>query len=139
MSALTNQQVYSAVMKAADHIERHPELFDFDERSGPHDCGTPACALGRIGFFAGSLYEFWDGSLSIYGVAYRTFGMRDNGDNDGATTFYTRMNQLVGHDWKVDASICAKGLRLLAQDYAPKVEQGSFVDWFQRHAELEVA
>lgn len=45
--------LYNAIMKAADHIERHPNDFNFMQWCVPGSCGSPGCALGWIGFFAG--------------------------------------------------------------------------------------
>ena len=44
--------IYNAILKAADHIERNPHLYDF-YRSNVPNCGTPGCMLGWIGHFMG--------------------------------------------------------------------------------------
>jgi hypothetical protein len=45
--------IYAAVMKAADHIERNPQLFDFMRSTTP-ECGTPGCVLGWVAHFMGA-------------------------------------------------------------------------------------
>lgn len=44
--------IYTAIMKAADTIERHPELYNFLSNEVP-DCGSPGCLLGWIGHHLG--------------------------------------------------------------------------------------
>ena len=44
--------IYSAAMKAADHIERNPGLFSFMEVGVP-ECGTPGCMVGWVAHFMG--------------------------------------------------------------------------------------
>lgn len=102
--------VYEAMMKAADHIEKNPRLFDFDVCAIPNECGTPGCALGWIGVFAGvapgksihAVADYDDGS-SILKVSQRKF--------------YDQMDALVGVDWIDSASLCAVGLRRYAEKY----------------------
>lgn len=124
--------VYSAVMKAADHIERNPGDFDFKSGSVPERCGTPGCALGWIGYFA-KVRDKWLGcggvvpgylGLSpeahpLYGrglVAHQTFA------------FYNRMDAAYGsHEWTYSAPECAKAMRLYAAKYlAPPAPRYDF-------------
>ena len=49
--------VREAILAAADHIETYPKKFSFASVEVPsrRSCGTPGCALGWIGHFAGSI------------------------------------------------------------------------------------
>lgn len=42
--------IRTAILKAADHIERNPETYSFHSNDKP-DCGTPGCMLGWVGVF----------------------------------------------------------------------------------------
>lgn len=44
--------IRDAILKAADHLEANPQLWDFCSSTVP-DCGTPGCAAGWIGHFRG--------------------------------------------------------------------------------------
>lgn len=44
--------IFDAIMRAADQIEWHPELWDYDCVDVP-TCDGGGCALGRIGYFLG--------------------------------------------------------------------------------------
>ena len=44
--------IRQAILRAADHIESHPELYEFHRNEVPA-CGTPGCMLGWIGYFLG--------------------------------------------------------------------------------------
>lgn len=101
--------IYDAIMKAADHIERHPKLFNFAEVWVP-DCGTPGCALGWIGHFAGVKHDGYPQALSeIHVPRALTCASWD---------FYARLESLTGGPrWRNDAAICARGLRLYAAQY----------------------
>jgi hypothetical protein len=98
--------IRDAILKAADHIERHPTDFSFNKIFVP-SCGTPGCALGWICAFAGI-----SAGDSIW---YE----RIPGFVQHSSVFYSRMNDLVGHAWKRDAAVCARGMRLYADKYHP--------------------
>ena len=102
--------IYTAVLRAADHIERNPHLFDFNACGTPArtDCGTPACALGWIGHFLG--------------IVPKTQELRSVADalgfGDCGLGFYERMDEVYGsYEWMISAAACAKGLRLYAARY----------------------
>lgn len=100
---------YEAIMRAANHIERNPSSFDFDKTDIPApDCGTPGCALGWIGCFAGI-------TGGIEEVA-------DHGEGNSLLKidqkiFYRRMDELAGALWIWSATKCATGMRLYAEKY----------------------
>lgn len=52
MTSYTNAQIREAILRAADHIEQNPWLYNYAYTRTP-DCGTPACMWGWIGFFLG--------------------------------------------------------------------------------------
>lgn len=84
-----------------------------DIRTAPDDCGTPACALGWIGFFAGISGENHRAALPLLGFSL---------DSDGAIGFYTRCDRIHGADdyaWTRSATLCASVLRLYADKYHP--------------------
>jgi len=105
--------VYNAIMRAADHIENHPNEFNFssvwipgtdDERS----CGTPGCALGWIGHFAG-----------VKGLSEIEMPWRLGFDGlwlDAVRNFYARMDAL-NRRWRRDSIACSGALRLYAEKY----------------------
>jgi hypothetical protein len=109
-----------AILKAADHIEKHPELYDFFKHDIPAD-GQRGCLLGWIGRFAGMPAE-------VYGAASRNpleFAARKVGFHD-STSFYGRMH-MHGHagsswqqgtGWAYNAEDAANALRSLAKDHA---------------------
>jgi hypothetical protein len=108
-------QIREAILKAADHIERHPREFNYNsihvpERAG---CGTTGCALGWICYFFGS--GVTDSSLvrTNFSSTHAPVGA---GVSDGV--FYARMTDLVV-GWEKDADNCARALRLYADKYHP--------------------
>ena len=90
---------YEATLATAELFEREPKMFDFSRFVVP-GCGTPGCALGYIGYFMGQT-----GCIS----GENTIGV-DSGE------FYYRMRPLAPN-WIIDASLCAKALRLYAEKY----------------------
>lgn len=110
--------IYNAIMKAADHIERNPGEFRFSSIGLPKGigCGAPGCALGWIGFFAGVAHKTFDtiSLVATNGVSERP-GVSPLLSIDQGT-FYKRMNELAS-GWTFDSSECAKGLRLYAAKY----------------------
>lgn len=72
--------IYQAIMRAADHIEARPELFDFYAGNVP-ECDSPACAVGWIGHFAGmpAWTDHTDSTRALFGLDHwvwieRVFG-----------------------------------------------------------------
>lgn len=98
---------YNAIMKAADHIESNPKSFEFCSINMPTLCGTPGCALGWVGFFAGNRRP------DMCDVAEKVLGLSIE---DGDQEFYDRMDGLVNR-WRTNPMRCAKGLRLYAEKY----------------------
>jgi hypothetical protein len=113
---------YQAILRAADHIQRQPQLFDFERTRIPGNCHTPGCALGWIGFFAGRTQARVRAMLGLSflhrGIAIVTV---DAGTEPVITVtareFYERMDKLVAGDWRRDAAQCADALRLYAATY----------------------
>ena len=114
--------IRTAILKAADSIERHPELFDFDSTAIP-DCGTPGCALGWIAFHLGE-YAFntmphkWN-TMKLGKALCLTD--EASGINWAGLNFYRRLSCIVS-GWKDDASLCAKALRLYADKFHPETD-----------------
>ncbi len=103
-----------AILSAADHIESHPETFDFPETCVPHDCGSPGCALGWIAFAVGRR----SGSCH---TAVEDIGL-------GVDHFYETMNALNSQfeqrtgdcsNWMDEATLCATLMREYAEKHYP--------------------
>lgn len=76
--------IHAAVLRAADHIERNPHLYDFCSAHytpGPSD---KACLVGRVAFFAGEApgqacgTDETDVPLThrLFGVSFKRFADR---------------------------------------------------------------
>lgn len=102
-------QIREAILKAADSIEKHSELFNFSSTVIP-DCGTPGCALGWIAFHR---LEAQHSS----GMTWIPDKPVEHSDLD----FYRRMDGLQSN-WKYNAVDCAKALRLYADKYHPATD-----------------
>lgn len=103
--------IREAILKTADLFERKPEMFNFMESRIPHDCGTPGCAIGWMGYFLGAPRD----ALII--AVFDLIGIDDSG-------FYVRMSELSelgpdGEVWTRSPSVCAETLRLYADRYHP--------------------
>jgi hypothetical protein len=109
-SDYTQTEVYHAILRAADRIEAHPELFAFME-SGVPDCGSRGCALGWIGFELGVRP-----GEDVGAVARERLGVDE-------LPFYHRVNDADGRSkdwmrcWMRSAPRCAAALRLYAEKY----------------------
>lgn len=103
-----------AILKAADHIERHSEGYDFWHNIVPVRCGSHGCALGWIGYFAG---------LTEYGSAQQI--VSEYLGIDSSAFFYADMCELTNSSpnpykgWYISHSLAAKGLRLYADKRYP--------------------
>lgn len=106
--------IREAILRAADHISGDHGSFDFRKTTIP--CGTPGCALGWIGSFAG-----FTGHIATSGLIRwfnKQTGIYDAGEFDGGGEFYARMDALCGSEqWKWGAALCASTLRLYADKY----------------------
>jgi hypothetical protein len=109
--------VYEAILKAADHIETNPKLFNYSENRIP-DCGTPGCALGWIGHFLG-LKGDYETVLQQMGLHHLTEFSADRMDVVGGVMSF----------WRHNAQACAKTLRLYAQEYHAPTKVASPPDW----------
>jgi hypothetical protein len=113
---------YTAILRAADHIEANPRLFDFERTKVPGNCRTPGCALGWIGHFAGRTKARIRARFSLpfmhRGIAIVTSeGSSDPVLNITARVFYERMDNLAIADWRRNPIACAIALRHYAQRY----------------------
>src|SRR6185437_10876015 len=103
--------VYNAIMRAADHIERHPQEFNFNSTSIPDGpgCGTPGCALGWIAVFSDREASHY--KSPCYPEGYRSIGaIAENALNcSSSLEFYFRMHT-IAPKWRSDAATCAQAL-----------------------------
>jgi hypothetical protein len=124
--------VYSAIMKAADHIERHPDQFVFLTPWVPTNyIDDVGCALGWIGAFAGmpeknpqtqqwnSHHEVAADVLDLDRTERDVLRIGSGGPSvSGSEIFYARLNRFVGSSqWRRDAQLCATALRCYAERY----------------------
>lgn len=92
------------ILRAADFIEQNPELYAFHAVDVPA-CGSKACLLGWVGFFAGAK----PGENITVAVTRPVFGL------DRDMQFYLMMDEAVGEKpWTEDAKLAAQGLRAIA-------------------------
>lgn len=105
--------IYNAIMKAADHIEKHPERFDYWSTMVPHSEGCQACLLGWIGFYFGQtirddIHGPIDQRITLLGVHY--------------SVFYAAIAKMsdVASLSQADPKRLAAGLRLYAAEYHEK-------------------
>ena len=106
-----------AILKAADSIQQFPKLFNFGSISCPDiGCGSPACALGWLGFYT---------KAKTYSRGHSYVNGLDSIVDVDSARFYRRMDALPGfRTWRTDAASCTKSLRLYADKYHPlTVEQ----------------
>lgn len=110
---------YHVILRAADHIQSNPHLFEFERTRVPGNCRTPGCALGWIGFFGGRTQAripvMFGFSYVHRGIAIVTLdGAADPIISVTAREFYQRMDSLAVGNWREDAAACAEAMRLYA-------------------------
>ena len=111
--------IRQAILKAADSIEDHPELFNFGSVNNPDkNCGTPACALGWIRFHLHG--QQWTQCLTDTAIE-----MGLSPKIEASTVFYSRMDEISGWivSWRHSAKKCAKALRKYADIHHPITAQ----------------
>lgn len=108
--------IRNAILKAADSIETHRNLYEFCSTRIPDpDCGTPGCALGWIGFHLGIPKRETLG----HGLTQNNHSVYDALGIDSQCCF-DHLRQTVGHGkWKFQAIECAKALRQYADIHHP--------------------
>lgn len=94
-----------AILKAADHIESHPETFHFMATDIPHACDSPGCALGWVGFFAG--------------IDANRVGQVADAMSINTCDFYDQMDKYAGREWIDRPELCAVALRGYANEFHP--------------------
>lgn len=98
--------IYHAIFKAADSIERNPHLYDFWQNDIT-DCGSPHCILGWVGVHLGIKGKDFEGIDAVK----KTLGL----GTFGALTALG-WKQDVDGDWH-DAKHVSQFLRKFAQRY----------------------
>ena len=110
---MKNTDIRQAILKAANHIEANPGLFDFQSLEVP-GCGTPGCIVGWVGHFMGVEHgtNCWgDDCVGIMGVE--------------SNAFFDRMLELQEQDeteepFTSDVGVAARFMRLYADKYHPE-------------------
>lgn len=112
--------IREAILRAADHIERYPEEFNFNLMGVPEPhCGFPGCAIGWILSFEGSTRNWGQRNiLRVLGISEDDFYCRIQGlDKD-----------VLPHvPWTRSPVLCAALLRKYADQYHPLPPQAP--DW----------
>lgn len=99
--------IYTAIMKTANLLEKHPDLWDFHKVYVPK-CDSPGCALGWIGFFMGRKA----------GDPLPSFGISSGEFYDRLSEIqYEDPNWINKPDWTKDGTIAARCLRTYAERY----------------------
>jgi len=106
--------ISEALCAAADHIEQHPEKYDFRESYIPPP-GFCACMLGRLGLIAGVRY-----GTNVDDIARRILGK-------SGEEFYKQVFELIPERQRSmltlnrvdleDAKKVAPAMRTIAQEY----------------------
>jgi hypothetical protein len=107
-------EIREAILKAADHIEKHPREFDGDSVTVPdlNKCGTPGCAIGWILSFSGEE----EGDYAWHRVCKKHLGVTD-------LDFYLRMNEIEASGWwRKNNVLCAETMRLYADKYHHEIK-----------------
>lgn len=97
-------------LKTADHIEQHPEEYDFDKYIVP-TCGSPGCILALMGMLSGI-----KPLTRINTVAKTLLSLQSCG------TFYRQMFS-IRSGWTSHASIAVSNLRALAKQMTETDEE----------------
>lgn len=116
--------VYTAIMRAADQIATHPERFAFMSVGIPiiNDCDTSGCALGWISAYMGFAPAYIDYGTAAHHMGLQPEALNYTEDSGGLCcvqfAFYNRLTEACGNDsWKKDAAICAEDMRRYAAKY----------------------
>lgn len=108
MSELRQLDVRSAILKAADWIEKNPSKYSFQSTRIP-ECGSPGCMIGFIGMFAGCKGNVFDVSPALLGKTHNKF----------VTEIFAIRSENGGGQVTTDASVAAACLRLYADRFHP--------------------
>ena len=101
--------IRSAILAAADWIEKNPSSYEFQRIQKPSICGSPGCLLGYIGLYAKS------NEKESHTISKEILGIRSG-------EFYARMDNLLRNEpWRVPGweDNAVRGLRLYADKYHP--------------------
>lgn len=111
--------IRTAILKAADSIEVHPQLFEYSSTQVANPRGTRGCGIGWIAYhFIGAHDRSWSGDESLYsamGVDFCRTPTRN------LNRFFTdRMGSICGsYRWRHDPKLCGSTLRTYADKYHP--------------------
>lgn len=106
------------ILKAAEHIEMHPDDYCFVSNELPEPGHRAGCALGWIAYHCGQLAPC-DGLTTVTRWAASLLGV------SGSSEFYDRMDTYNpghkwGQTWTTNAQVCAQSLRAYADEFFPE-------------------
>jgi hypothetical protein len=104
-------ELYEGLMKTADHIEQHPELYSFGITGRPDTFEPRACFLGRLGDIMGMDF------FAANAVAVRFFHTEEGAIFHDLIRIATRGGMLT--DVMPFPSRVAPAIREFAKRYAP--------------------
>jgi hypothetical protein len=96
--------IRTAILKAAEHVERHPDDWNFFSIRTP-TCGSQGCAIGWVA-------AYMDMSGFVHELCFKVFGVRNE-------EFYDRMRALGCQLACALPLQVAQGLRAYANKYHP--------------------
>ena len=122
---MTNEEVRSAILQAADHIEVTPSAFSYGSCIIPAGrCGSPGCAVGWIGFFA-NCSRLTSMSMVCRDVLKLPVEVSAWGTSTEYVAFENRMT-LINPLWRYSSNVAAS-LRLYADKYHPLPKEPPFI------------
>lgn len=107
--------IRTAILKAAEHIEKHPESYSFHRCSVPSAMTgeTTACAIGWIAYFA----DVGQQGRYVCSACEAVLGTTD-------WKFYEKLRLLSDSEdcsYTHDHEVCARTLRRYADEFHPEV------------------
>lgn len=111
--------IRQAILRAANHIGRHPMEFDFNSTETPSGpgCGTPGCAMGWLASFLGCDTGSWWKVDKALGCSTSEFYIRMDEMSGGGRP--EEFGPYIPGRWRKSAAVCADALRLYADKYHP--------------------
>jgi hypothetical protein len=123
-----------AILRAADHIESHPNSLKWDQGMNPSWWGDRPCAcpLAWIGHFTGTGYEVKDYREATYQIGMPSFEFYRQMDSFLSSEYQhyewwavvKEKRDLPVSPWSYDNKVCADCLRKFADKFFPAKHEG---------------